>query len=284
MVLFLKLINTIITMINKIIRSKIRYKIARIIKNYFIKLDDSSILKKKIYIVFYFYKNFSPKRIKNTLKSIKFYSSFIKKGDLCFDIGANIGDYALKFLLLGAKVICVEPEEKNLKKLSLRYSINKSVSIVPMALSDTEGDSELFVCTNATTISTLSEKWKNDGRFSNNYTWDFIQKVQTTTLDKLIKIYGLPKFCKIDVEGFEYNVLKGLSRKIPYISFEITREFFDNAIKCINYLIELGYVKFNFFYSKIQDLYFSSWVNKSVLIDAITNIDDDLLGGDIFSF
>ena len=55
-------------------------------------------------------------------------------------------------------------------------------------------------------VSTFSDHW-DKGRFSNKY-WDKSIKIQTTTIDQLIKDYGKPKFIKIDVEGFELNVLK----------------------------------------------------------------------------
>ena len=48
--------------------------------------------------------------------------------------------------------------------------------------------------------------------------------VPVTTLDALIDRYGLPAFCKIDVEGFEEAVVRGLSRPIPSVSFEFTPE------------------------------------------------------------
>ena len=40
----------------------------------------------------------------------KFYGQFIHPGDLCFDVGANVGDWSDVFLFLGAKVIGVEPQ------------------------------------------------------------------------------------------------------------------------------------------------------------------------------
>ena len=78
-----------------------------------------------------------------------------------------------------------------------------------------KGYLKLQICENAPTISTMSDKWIKDGRFSNDYKWTKTQLVAVTTLDDLIKEYGSPKFCKIDVEGFEYPVLKGLTKPIP---------------------------------------------------------------------
>lgn len=79
---------------------------------------------------------------------------------------------------------------------------------------------ELYICKDAPGISTFSEKYKINFP---DYRYDKKEKVQVVTLDDLIKEYGLPKYCKIDVEGFEWKVLKGLTRPIPYVSIEAGR-------------------------------------------------------------
>ena len=51
---------------------------------------------------------------------------------------------------------------------------------------------------------------------------------------------------KIDVEGFEYEVLKGSSRPVLYISFEFTPEFIASTHKCIDHLQSLEDTMFNY--------------------------------------
>ena len=46
--------------------------------------------------------------------------------------------------------------------------------------------------------------------------------VPVTTLDALIERHGVPSFVKVDAEGFEEEVLQGLSRSIKALSFEFT--------------------------------------------------------------
>jgi hypothetical protein len=78
----------------------------------------------------------------------------------------------------------------------------------------------------ASAFNTLSDDWKDILEKDNREKWNekivFTNKtpVSTITLDLLIEKYGLPVFIKIDVEGFEEKVLQGLSRKIPFLSFE----------------------------------------------------------------
>jgi FkbM family methyltransferase len=226
----------------------------------------------------------SPTYLSHEREMSKFYSQFIKKGDLCFDVGANVGKFTKVFLKLGAKVICIEPQETCLQQLYKSFGDNKNVIIVGKAVGESEGYGELMICEDATTISTMSTKWKNESRFSKNYKWIKTQnKVPITTLDALILSHGLPKFCKIDVEGFEESVLKGLTKPIPFISFEFTTEFFDDAKKCINHLQSIGQVEFNCTLGESMKFLFSKWVAPDELYKKIAEVDNKLLWGDIYA-
>jgi FkbM family methyltransferase len=70
----------------------------------------------------------------------------------------------------------------------------------------------------------MSEKWisrvEQSGRFRKSVTWTDWQDVETTTLDSLISEYGVPHYLKVDVEGFETSVFRGLHTAISYLSFE----------------------------------------------------------------
>ena len=64
--------------------------------------------------------------------------------------------------------------------------------------------------------------------------------VAMTTLDELIGEFGCPRFCKVDVEGFETEVFKGLSRPIPIISFEAIRAEIDRTRQVLATLSDRG--------------------------------------------
>ena len=222
-------------------------------------------------------------KIRHHKKSLKFYSQFIHKGDLCFDIGANIGGRTQLFLELGAKVVSVEPQRVCLQHITNLFGNNKDVIIVPKALAESEGTATLALCEEAPILSTMSDKWKNEGRFSKEYKWTATQEVPTTTLDALTDQYGVPVFCKIDVEGFEYSVLRGLTKPINIISFEFTREFLQDATKCINHISSLGPVKFNCSIGETMKLLFPAWVTPEELYTGLESLNDNNLWGDIYA-
>src|SRR5262249_53911748 len=66
-----------------------------------------------------------------------------------------------------------------------------------------------------------------------------------STVDALIARHGMPVFVKIDVEGYEAEVLAGLTQPPRALSFEFTTIQREVAQACIDRCLALGYVRFN---------------------------------------
>ncbi len=163
-----------------------------------------------------------------------FYATFIKSDDLCFDVGANMGNRVLPLLLIGAKVVAVEPQADCYRYL--KKTFGKKIDVVGKGLAEMEGVKKFYV-SNTSTLSSFSREWIESvkaERFS-EYTWDNEIELEITTADKLIDCFGVPSYIKIDVEGYELEVLKGLTHPIKMISFEYTvPEQTEKAIQCID--------------------------------------------------
>ncbi|MBM3479865.1 MAG: FkbM family methyltransferase, partial [Alphaproteobacteria bacterium] len=86
--------------------------------------------------------------------------------------------------------------------------------------------------------------------------WDARVEVPVTTLDALVAAHGVPRFAKIDVEGFELDVLRGLSRPLPALSFEFTTIQRDVAFACLARLAALGDYRFDLALGESQELAF----------------------------
>ena len=168
-----------------------------------------------------------------------------------------------------------------MEQLKIKFENKNNVEIIQKAVGKTTGKMTLEINTKMPTTSTMAKHWKS-GRFSNEK-WDQKITVEMTTLDHLIKIYGLPKYIKIDVEGFELDVLLGLSQKSGIISFEFTSEFLDQTIKCLDHLKKIGYHEYNFSIGERRKFY-SHWSNTEDLIQKLRNEikNDKLLWGDIY--
>ena len=111
-------------------------------------------------------------------------------------------------------------------------------------------------------------------------------EVETISLDNLITKCGIPDFCKIDVEGYEKEVLSGLSQKIGMISFEFNYPTFEQETRfCLEKLYNLGYIQFNFSIGESLEMNFHSWVSFQEIYDffKIDNFPFDWSYGDIYA-
>ena len=217
-----------------------------------------------------------------TRSRLPFYKQFIQPGDLCFHIGANIGDRTDVFATLGAQVIAVDPMRDLAVHLRRRFALTRRVRVKQMALGAKDGVAELAICDAATTANTLSTSFQRESRFAGTYTWNRTESVRMTTLDSLIREYGQPAFCKIDVEGFESVVFAGLSRPLSCLSFEFTREFLHEMKQCVSHLETLGRASYNYALGEEMRLLLSTWISAEELVAHLSEHPASDLWGDIY--
>lgn len=216
-----------------------------------------------------------------------FYSSIINRGDLCFDVGANIGNRTGVFLELGATVIAIEPQHDCAQFLRGKYEHLQNLIVIEKALGVRDGREEIYLC-NENTIASMSTNWihqvKSSGRFA-AFDWNRKTIIDVTTLDQLISNYGMPAFCKIDVEGYEYQVLLGLTKPIPFLSFEFTKEHLQDTLYCINRLSNIGSYRFNLSLGESMEFVHPNWLNDEQFINGFSEIMDTHIfqWGDVYA-
>jgi FkbM family methyltransferase len=147
-------------------------------------------------------------------EQMAFYADFVSAGDLCFDIGANRGVKSEALLRVGARVVAVEPQPACAVELRERLGHFQDFVCVESAVGERPGTATLNV-SECDVLSSVDPNW-----FGQSGQWSASIPVKMTTLDGLIAEYGAPRYCKIDVEGFELAVLRGLSQRVPHLSFE----------------------------------------------------------------
>jgi len=165
-------------------------------------------------------------------QELAFYANLIPPGSLCFDIGANIGEKTEVFLRAGATVIAFEPQPDCVKELKARCGhYGKKLHVEECALGERAGEATMHLRQSSGHGSLLSD-WQGTpyGELP----------VSISTVDAAIAKYGRPMYIKIDVEGYELNVLKGLTQTVPLLSFEyhLSDREIATSVACLEYLAQ----------------------------------------------
>lgn len=164
--------------------------------------------------------------------------NLVKKQDQVFDIGANMGFYSIwfsKFISLGGNIHSFEPDKNNFNRLVKNISINNNSGIFKLnnnAVSDING--ELYFSIGLDGENHILKERLVSGT-----------KIDSMTLDKYCNDHQIEKlsYVKIDVEGFEYAVLKGAEtllskKKIAVLQLEINQTI-HNSGKNIKDILDL---------------------------------------------
>ena len=185
---------------------------------------------------------------RNELPVQQAFARYLRAGDVLYDVGANVGFFTVigaKLVGSGGQVHAFEPVPENAAAVRHNCELNgmKQVTVWETAVSDISGTGELQLAhySGGASLSIAAPPPDFKGTVS----------VTLVTLDELTREQQLPppSLVKIDVEGAEINVLRGMVETInryrPIIIFEIddgNREAFEKkkAI-CTDFLVTLGY-------------------------------------------
>lgn len=215
-----------------------------------------------------------------------FYAQFIAPSDLCFDVGAHVGNRVSAWLRLDARIVAIEPQPRCAALLQKWYGSNKSVTLVTSAIGAQAGAQTLYVSRDNPTVTTLSRNWIDEVQQVEGFAdvrWQDEVTVDVTTLDALINHFGVPTFCKIDVEGFELEVLAGLSQPITALSFEYVPASLDLCYGCIERLGQLDTYEFNWSLGESHRWQSSTWLPPGQMISILRKMQPDDASGDVYA-
>lgn len=217
----------------------------------------------------------------------RLYERFVPRGGLAFDIGSHVGDRIASFRRVGARVVALEPQPDCAEAISVLYRDDADVALVRSACGPAVGTLTLHVNSANPTVTTASTDFVKAADGAGGWegqVWDREIEVPVTTLDALIAAHGAPDFIKIDVEGFEADVLRGLSRPVAALSFEFTTIQRDVALQCLDIVAALGKYRFNIALGESQSLTFAGPVSPEEMAAHVRALPHEANSGDIYAF
>ena len=130
------------------------------------------------------------------------FVSYCSPGTFLFDIGAHFGIFSLATAHFGGRAVAVDPSPAAVRMIELQAQLNgfhNAVQAMQAAVSDSCGVRHM-----------LSSGVFSHGyfRFANRPTRE-LTEVVTTTVDEMVKQFGVPTHIKVDVEGHELSVVRG---------------------------------------------------------------------------
>lgn len=142
--------------------------------------------------------------------STKIMQELVRQSETFFDIGANIGYYALmESRLVGdnGKVYCIEPSPSNYDRLISNIKLNgyTNTECFMLGIGDKIGKADMYISPHSNLNSLVPQ--------GNKPTLGKI-KINLTTFDKFVKDKKKPDWVRIDVEGYEYYIIKGMQETL----------------------------------------------------------------------
>lgn len=193
-----------------------------------------------------------PNQQRELQADIDFYRSLLPPGALCFDVGANVGEKSEALLGAGARVVAFEPNPMVVPELQARCAHDRNWSLVPAGVGRESAVAPFYART-AHINSGFVEGGEVEATFN----------APVVTLDAAIRRFGAPAFCKIDVEGWEVEVLQGLSQPIPLVSFEF--QLGDYGIRktqdCLRELAKFGPARANITPAEVLRFHLPTWMS-----------------------
>lgn len=134
----------------------------------------------------------------------------LKRGDVVIDIGANIGYYVLMEAKLAGnegKVYAIEPvtDNANLLKKNAKLNNYKNIDIFELAIGGEDKDGEICLTKKRNWCTMLDNKYNKNSAFYTDK-----KPVKILKLDTFIKDKRFPNIIRMDVEGYETEIIKGM--------------------------------------------------------------------------
>lgn len=202
----------------------------------------------------------------------KLFGQFVSQGDLVFDIGANRGGMTYVFARqLGCQVVAVEPlhhiAPERVKEFAWQFRNDDNVVLVPLAVSPLERvELQMPDAPKHWIITSASARWRTESAHKHLYRRVRRKTVEAITLDELVRLFGEPRFIKIDTEGYNGEVVSTLTHPVFALNMEFHRDWLWNNKMAMEHLATIGNYEYNYALDNRGDLELENWVKSGALL------------------
>ena len=160
--------------------------------------------------------------------------------DLVYDVGMNNGDDTAYYLSLGFRTVSIEANPELVAQAKLRFAREIALGrliILNVGIADREGELPFWICETNSRWSSFDRAYASWGDSPTHQI-----QVPCTPFETILARYGVPHFCKIDIQGNDLLCLEGFKpHKVPKF---LSLEALDLNLRSLDILLALGYSLF----------------------------------------
>jgi FkbM family methyltransferase len=172
----------------------------------------------------------------------------MQPGSVLFDVGSNMGQYAMLAAKSGVIVHAFEPEAQNFALLVRNCALNSSVlggrlTAWPIALSD-HFSLDILHLSGMIPGGSCHSYGASTNFKGESHQFPYSQGSVATTIDLFCAQFGRPDYIKIDVDGFEHLVIRGAEATLPSVQsvlVEINTDYAEHMEYLVPHMLQLGF-------------------------------------------
>jgi FkbM family methyltransferase len=160
--------------------------------------------------------------------------------DLVYDVGMNNGDDTAYYLSLGFRVAAIEANPELVEQAKSRFAneiASQRLVILNVGIADREGELAFWICDADTHWSSFDRAYASWGNSPNHSI-----QIRTARFETIVAQYGVPHFCKIDIQGNDCLCLEGFNAH--HVPKFLSIEALNLDLRLLDKLAALGYSRF----------------------------------------